>query len=116
MLVPLGEVRLSWEEPHWVELLPEQDVAPKGDAKKGDGDEEDENLDRAKDHKSGDFLEEALENVSLAELVRPEVFVDETDEASVPSRLDPSLVQAEPGNEPGCLEEKKIFTAEYLQR
>ena len=103
--MPLGKIRLLWKKPNWIEFLSEENIAPHRNTEDTKSDKNDEDLHSRHHDDFGYGFEDGLEDVLLGELVGLEVLVLETGQSSIPLLFNSPLINAEPGDKPGSLED-----------
>ena len=105
VLVPLRQVGVRGEEPDRVELLAQLYVAPDREAEDDQGKQDYQALDRLQHDQVCQGFKNCLQDIPLTELVWLEVLVFDARQGSIPLVLYPPLVDAEPGHEPGGLQD-----------
>ena len=103
--MPLSEIGLLRQKPNRIKFLSEKNIAPQRDTEDTQCDHNDEDLHGRHHDDLGYGFEDGLEDVLLREFVRLEVLVLEAGQSSIPLLLNSPLIDAEPGNKPGGLED-----------
>ena len=103
--MPLCKIGLLRKKPNWIEFLSEENIAPQRDTEDTQSDKDDEGLHSRHYDDFGYGFEDGLEDVLLGEIVGLEVLVLEAGQSSIPLLFNSPLINAEPGDKPGSLED-----------